>query len=503
MSSKRFICFTADKIYCSFKPLRIVKSIVINKASGTIVDLLLDVPDESEILEIIQFQGIIIPAFIDSHTHILGYAADKGLDLRGVNTWEEMAEIIKEAEPTHQHWLIARGWDESKMKEGNIPDKQWLNGIRNDIPVVLIRVDGHMAICNDRAIKESGLDSYNGKDFDRDRGFVKEEALNILHKAKPVVSLEQFIKNYSDLENWFLKHGVVGSCEAGINSNLVKYIEKLNPTIKHSVLLLAEDHNAQQINVLPFALSNGVKFNGIKMFYDGSLGSDTALLFDSYRSIENYYGLQVKPTEYYRHWLETLKNREGIIIATHAIGDRAVHEIAKLYSTIQPVGIKRIEHVQIIRDNTINLLRENNIIASIQPIHLLTDKRWIASKLNKSSLENAYRFKTLMNNVATILGTDFPVEEVNPFMNLYAAMFRKNPDEADAFHTQEALSIYESMDAYTSKAAKYSLLKGLGTLNRGSKASFVVVDRDFIEEPEHVASVHVKKVFIDGVQKFG
>ncbi|NPA34082.1 MAG: amidohydrolase family protein [Chlorobi bacterium] len=503
MSLKRFICFAADTLYCSFKPLRDIKSIVVNRASGTIVDLLLDVPEESEILEVVEFKGIIIPAFIDAHTHILGYAADKGLDLRGISTWEEVAEIIKTAEPTHQHWLIARGWDESKMQEGKIPDKQWLNAIRNDIPVVLIRVDGHMAICNDRAIKESGLDAYNGKDFDGNRGFVKEEALNILHKAKPVVSLEQFMKNYTDLENWFLRHGVVGSCEAGINSNLVRYIEKLNPLIKHSVLLLAEDHNAQQINLLPFTLSNGIKFSGIKMFYDGSLGSNTALLFDSYRSVKNYFGLQVKPTEYYRHWLETLKNREDIIIATHAIGDRAVHEIAELYSTVQPVGIKRIEHVQIIRDNTISLLRENNIVASIQPIHLLTDKRWIASKLNKSSLEYAYRFKTLMNNVPTILGTDFPVEEVDPFMNLYAAMFRKNPDEADAFHPQESLSIYESMDAYTAKAARYSLLEGLGTLDRGNKASFVVVDRDFIKRPEEVASAQVKKVFVDGIQRFG
>ncbi len=503
MNSKRFICFTADKIYCSFKPLRIVKSIVVNKKSGTIVDLLLDVPYESETLEVVQFQGVIIPAFIDAHTHILGYAADRGLDLRGISTWEEVAEIIKTAEPTHQHWLIARGWDESKMKESTIPDKHWLNAIRNDIPVVLIRIDGHMAICNDRAIRESGLNAYNGKDFDRNRGFIKEEALNILHKAKPLVSLEQFLKNYAELENWFLKHGVVGSCEAGINSNLVRYIENLNPVIKHSVLLLAEDHNVQHINSLPFTLSNEIKFTGIKMFYDGSLGSDTALLFDSYRSVENYFGLQVKPPEYYRYWLESLKNKAEIIIATHAIGDRAVHEIAELYSTIQPVGIKRIEHVQIIRDNTINLLRKNNIIASIQPIHLLTDKRWISSKLNKQYIANAYRFKTLMSNVQTIMGTDFPVEEVDPFMNLYAAMFRKNPDEADAFHPQEALSIYESMDAYTSKAARYSLLEGPGTLNRSSKASFVVVDRDFIKYPEQVASVQVKKVFVDGIQRLG
>ncbi len=503
MESKQLICFIADKIYCSFSPLRTAQSIIVDRISGKIVDVLHSVPEQNETLEIIKFSGIIIPAFIDSHTHILGYAADRGFDLRGISTWDEIAEIIKAAEPTHQHWLIARGWDESKMKEGNIPDKHWLNAIRSDVPVVLIRIDGHMAICNDRAIKESGLEAYNGKDFDRDRGFVKEEALNILHKAKPIVSLEQFLKNYTDLENRFLKHGVVGSCEAGINSNLIQYVEKINPIIKHSVLLLAEDHNAQHINSLPFTLSNGIKFTGIKMFYDGSLGSNTALLFDSYRNVENYHGLQVKPTGYYQHWLETLKNRENIIIATHAIGDRAVHEIAELYATIQPVGIKRIEHVQIIRDNTMNLLRENNIIASIQPIHLLTDKRWIVSKLNKLSLDNAYRFKTLKNNVQTIMGTDFPVEEVDPFMNLYAAMFRKNPDEADTFHPQEALNIYESMDAYTSKAAMYSFLDEMGTLGRGKQANFIVVNNDFVKYPEQVALVQAKKVFVDGIQRFG
>ena len=495
---KRFACFSADIVYCSFEPLKVAKSIIVDRASGNIVEVREDIPESGEAMDVIRLDGIVLPPFVDVHTHIIGYSADKGIDLRGIQTWEEVFELLKQSDPTHQHWLIARGWDESKMKEDTVPTKQTLNTIRNDIPIVLIRVDGHMAICNDRAIQEAGLLSYKGKDFDGNKGFVKEEALNLLHKKKPLVSLSQFLKNYIETEKHFLKYGVVASCEAGINHSLLPYVEKLKPILRHSVLLLAEQENYEHITQLPFSLNNGISLNGIKMFYDGSLGANTALLFDNYAGRTNYYGLRIKPIEYYTHWLSELRTKEDIIIATHAIGDRAVHEIATLYADIKPAGIKRIEHVQVVRNETISLMRNNEIVASIQPVHFLTDKNWLSNKLTIDTLQNSYRFKTLMQNVITIIGTDFPVEDVNTFINLYAGIFRKNPWEEESINAEESLNIVESMASYTRKAALWSMIDKLGTLEPNQEATFMVVNHDLVRNPDKLPATEVQAVFIKG-----
>ena len=230
--------------------------------------------------------------------------------------------------------------------------------------------------------------------------------------------------------------------------------------------------------------------NTIKLFTDGALGSRGALMLEEYSDDHGNHGLLLTPLEK----LEELSRRayeHNFAIATHCIGDSANRETLKIYADI--LGGKndrrwRIEHAQIIHPDDFHYFGDYNIVPSVQSTHATSDMYWADERIGEERLKGAYAYKQLLEENGWIPnGSDFPVEQINPFFGFYAAVVRKDqagyPDKG--FQTENAITREQALRAMTIWAAKAAFEEDLkGSLEKGKLADFVVTSKDLMSAPE-------------------
>ena len=197
-------------------------------------------------------------------------------------------------------------------------------------------------------------------------------------------------------------------------------------------------------------------------------------------------------------------------MCTHAIGDSANREILNIYTKV--LGGKndkrwRIEHAQVVNQNDFNLFKNSNIIPSVQPTHATSDMYWAKDRLGDERVKGAYAFKQLMQQNGWIpLGTDFPVEDINPFKTFLASVFRKDskgfPDTG--FQKENALSREETVRGMTIWAAKANFMeKEIGSLEKGKHADFIIIDKNFMSVQEtDILKINVISTYSNGKKVF-
>jgi predicted amidohydrolase YtcJ len=269
--------------------------------------------------------------------------------------------------------------------------------------------------------------------------------------------------------------------------------------------------------------SDTLRIGNVKIFADGALGPRTAAMLEPYNNEQENIGmLLLDAEELVEHG--RLAVDSGLALAVHAIGDRANHEVLKAYKQLREyerekntivkndtlansksrILLKhRIEHVQIIHPQDAPLLGELGIIASMQPIHAISDMN-MADRYWGERCENAYGWRTQLENGAKLaFGSDAPVEKPNPFWGMFAAITRQDFDGAPSpefWYPEQRLNFQQALHAYTTGAAYAAGMENrIGLLAPGYYADLIVLDEDpFTSTPEQLRDIRPSRTMIGG-----
>jgi predicted amidohydrolase YtcJ len=469
----------------------------------------------------------IYPGFIDAHCHFL-YDGLLGLqvNLVGTKSWKEVLDkVVLYANEHPRDWIIGRGWDQNDWPIMELPDKRALDSLFPSTPVWLTRIDGHAGIANQKALDLAGI--REGKEIlggervvknNRLTGVLIDNAMTEVQDVLPAYTREEKVQALLAEQKKAWEFGLTSVGDAGLVLNEIQLIDSLQKAgaLQMKMYVMAADDPA----TLDYYLQKGIDTSsqwltvtGFKFYADGALGSRGACLKKPYADLltkgRKEYGKMLKTRAYYAEKFWALKEA-GFQVCTHAIGDSANHEILSLYAAMLG-GVNdlrwRIEHAQVVDDEDIHYFHENSIIPSVQPTHATSDAPWAFERLGNNRVRLAYRYKTLLKeNGMLALGTDFPVEEVDPLNTFFAAVFRKSRTalgDATVFQPEEALSPEEALRGMTIWAALAQREEHKkGSLEIGKAADFVIINTDLLTATEdQVRLAKVINTFSNGVMR--
>ena len=499
------LIITNAKIYTVNAKFDIAESMAISNGKILAVGKNKDILKKYQSQNIQNLQGkSIFPGFIDAHCHFTGYATDKWkCELWGTKSWEEIIQkLIDYSKNAPMEWLYGRSWDQNDWPVKEFPNKAKLDELFPNRPVYLKRVDGHAAIANQKALDIAGITTntkINGGEIEvkngKLTGILVDNAMLLVEKYIPEISDEMAIQYFEDLQKTCFSYGLTSLHDCGISAHTFSLLEKAQDqnVLKMKIFALLEDNPTtydEWIKKGRFTKGN-ITFGGYKVYSDGALGSRGACLIHDYSDKKDWKGFLLSDQKHFETLAKKLKDND-LQMCTHAIGDSANRTILNIYGDV--LGIKndrrwRIEHAQIVDKNDFDLFGKYSIIPSVQPTHATSDMYWAEERLGKERLKYAYAYEDLLKqNDWLPLGTDFPVEEINPIKTFFAAVARKDaknfPDSG--FQKENALTREQALRGMTIWAAKAAFQeKELGSLEEGKSADFVVLNQDLMSIDEN------------------
>lgn len=454
----------------------------------------------------------IFPGMTDSHCHVWGLGMiHSGLDISGSFSKEETAKRALNNNFKRGEWIVGRGWNNELWQNSSIPDKSVLDDIFPDVPVALTRVDGHAVWCNSLALKiasisKNSMEPAGGlivKNSDGEpTGILVDNAMILINDLIPEFSdeqLEMFILKGLDIA---MNSGLTAVHDMDVSPRMINIYHKLNNENKLPIRVFAfvscQNEEIFEFGIKPF-ISNMFCIKGIKLYSDGALGSYGAALIEEYADKSNEYGLKLMDDE--SMYLKVEKAVvSGFDVAIHAIGDAAVNQVLDVYQKIrtnypQNKSNLRIEHSQIVKSESIQKFKELNVIASVQPIHFVSDSEMANKRLGEQRLINsAYLWKSFLNfGVLLIGGSDFPIESHNPFWGIDAYIKRQNKLPFSKELSKEILTKSEAFESYT-----INPYIALGVKNNGKITEGFVADLIITDETNEFEKIKIKCVIIDG-----
>lgn len=538
----------------------------------------------------IDLQGkLVTPGFNDAHLHFLrGALSLLTVNLQDAKTVEEakarVAAKVKEVKPGE--WIIGRGWDHT-LWGGKFPSKKDLEQIAPNNPVYLVRVDGHVAWVNSKALELAKIDKATknpeGGEIERDSsgeatGILKETSQGLVGDLIPQPTQEQLNKGMELALKMAREYGITSVQDnSGYETTKLyrQFLKADKLTVRVSEWMDFEDSveklKAQKAEFESFKDDkNRLKLGAVKGYVDGTLGSKTAAMLAPFSDDVGNSGIPRRPQEELTKMIVE-RDAAGFQITLHAIGDRANRmalngfaatidsdskkkEIVKFFDEYKnelekaikqnaatdditlkylrtsrgllcgihnfemPGGVAfdaphaleknylepcrhRIEHAQVVNPSDFKRFAELGIIASMQPTHAISDKRWAESRLGEYRVLGAYAWHFMQSySVHVPFGTDFPVESINPYQTLYAAVSRQDTDglPQGGWQPQEKLSIADAIRCHTYESAYAEFAeKEKGTIAAGMLADLVVHSKDLltIEAKEILTTEPVYTIF--------
>jgi predicted amidohydrolase YtcJ len=235
-----------------------------------------------------------------------------------------------------------------------------------------------------------------------------------------------------------------------------------------------------------------IRFGYLKAFIDGTIGSGTALMFEPFSDNPGSSGLAMMPYESFEKMVLTA-DKMGFQIGVHSIGDKGNNWTLNAFEKALKVNGRRDsrhrdEHTQTLLASDIPRFAELGVIASMQPTHCISDKRFYEKRIGTERSKGAYAWRSLLNTGAQLaFGTDYQVEPLNPMEGLYAAVTRKDRlgEEGDGWFPEQKLTMEEAIRFYTLGSAYAQFMEGRkGMIKTGYLADIVIVDRDLLTIPE-------------------
>jgi len=460
----------------------------------------------------------IYPGFIDAHCHFLSFIKSYDeVSLYGLKSWDETLEkVIQYAATNDNEWIIGRGWDQNLWPEKKFPNNQKLDSLFPDKPVFLVRVDGHAAIANKKALELAGIKPNtkisggtifieNGKPS----GVLLDKAMDAVLEIIPLPQPQKFAQLAKKAENDLFALGLTSLTDAGLRFNEVMFIDSLQKAgvlnMPIYAMLLPEQKNLEYFLSKGIYKTDKLHIRSFKFYADGALGSRGALLLNDYNDQPNYKGLLLTSPDTLKYYAK-LFYEKGFQMNTHCIGDSANRLVLDIYGEVLKETNDyrwRIEHAQVVNPNDIEKFKKFSILPSVQPVHATSDMYWAEERLGSERINHAYAYQSLLKqNGILVYGSDFPVEYPNPLFGFYAAVSRKDQNNfpSDGFNKSEALTREQALRSMTIWAAIGNFEENeKGSLEVGKDASFVVFDRDLLKIHENeLHQLKVVNTFLKG-----
>lgn len=490
----------------------------------------------SDNAQVIDCEGkTVIPGFNDSHMHLLMVGIGMAqADITAATSADQLVEIGKRFLEMHpearNRGIQAVGWNQDLFTgDKRLPTRWDLDKISTEIPIIMERVCGHIVTVNSKLLEMLGIHKgarqFPGGTWETDEN---GEPNGILTELVCFRANAQFAP-YSDAEykqmfqmaaNYALSHGItsvqsndVGTAPIPSDTTFriireiyeayecpLRYRHQMTFPSPEAFAQWAEGDKAQYL-----CQNSRLTLGPLKLFKDGSLGARTATVRQEYRDDLGNFGVEATSRTDMDAFC-AVAEKYGIQVVTHAIGDKAISDTVDSYETVLREGNPLrhgIVHCQITDHPLLERIGKDQLETMVQPIFLDYDMHAILSRCGEELSSTSYAFKTLAALGAGLsFGTDSPVEDCNPFPNLYSAVTRKDKNgwPEEGFYPQECVDVETAVDAYTVGSAHAEFReKDKGRLKPGFLADMVVLDTDiFTCDPMRIRDILPVLTIVDG-----
>lgn len=515
------------KVFTADEKFSVAEAVAVDGERIVAVGTSADLKRQYQAVKEIDLQGkLVTPGFNDAHVHFFrGALSLLTVNLFDSRTVDEAKQRVaaKVKETAKGEWIIGRGWDHT-LWGGKFPNRKDLDAVAPDNPVYLVRVDGHVAWANSAALRLAKIDKQTknpaGGEIERDAsgeatGILKETAQESVGALIPQPTKEQQTKGMELALKMARELGITSVQDNSGYETTKLYREFLKAnklTVRVAEWQDFEDSVAelkrQREEFASFKDdANRLKLTALKGYVDGTLGSKTAAMLAPFSDDAGNSGIPRRPQEELTKMIVE-RDKEGFQIALHAIGDRAnrmaldgfaeankqplsrdlfgktpaIKKVSHFDNVFVVSRRHRIEHAQVVSPADFKRFEELGIIASMQPTHAVSDKRWADSRLGEYRVLGAYSWHLMKSyNVHVPFGTDFPVEAINPYATLYAAVSRQDAEgmPVGGWQPQERLSIQDAIRCHTYESAYAEFAeKEKGEIKVGMLADLVVHSKD-------------------------
>ncbi|TVZ53440.1 amidohydrolase [Dokdonia sp. Hel_I_53] len=530
------LCFSCDKkqsvdlivtnanVYTVDSAFAKAESFAIQDGKFIAVGSSAEIAETYEAEKIIDLSGkTVLPGLIDGHCHFYGLGQNLQIaNLVGTNSFDEVVDKISAFAKVNREATVirGRGWDQNDWENKDFPIKDTLDILFPNLPVVLERIDGHAYLVNQKALDLAGINEntivdggeivvQNGKIS----GVLIDNPQRLIDDVLPTETKTQIANNLLEAQEVCFSYGLTTVNDAGLDKAIIEMIDSLQVSGALKMRVYAMISNNKE-NLDHYLINGKVKTDrlnvrSVKVYGDGALGSRGAVLKEAYNDKAGHFGAMVTPVKEINELARRVANAD-FQMNTHAIGDSANVVVLRAYNKVlQSKNDPRwkVEHAQVVSKEDFDVF-SNKILPSVQPTHATSDMYWAEDRVGAKRIKGAYAYKDLLNQSGlVVLGTDFPVEQVNPFYTFYAAVARKDLKQypKGGYQMQNALSRKETLKGMTIWAA-YSNFEETekGSIEQGKFADFIIMDEDIMTIAEDkIPSLQVSATYVNGEKVYG
>ncbi len=460
---------------------------------------------------------LVLPGFNDAHVHF-GPLDPDYIELRYTTNPSVFTEKVREQVAKSSPGQLIRGghWEHEMFTEKKWPTKELIDEVSKDNPVILSRADGHSVLVNSYILKASGITKATkapfGGEIQKDpatgepTGIIKENAMDLIKTGAKAKELSDQEKEEKIWQGYLL--ALKEARQLGVTSiqipgwgdfdaySKLKDEGYLTSRIDIGEPLTADHEKLNRYREIAEKYpreNDWIRFGYLKAFIDGTIGSGTALMFEPFTDNPETSGLAMMPYEEFENMVITA-DKLGFQIGVHSIGDKGNNWTLNAFEKAREVNGQRDsrhrdEHAQTLSPSDIPRFARLGVIASMQPTHCISDKKFVIKRIGEERSKGAYAWKSLADAGAAIaFGTDYQVEPLNPMEGLYASVTRKDRmgEDGEGWYPEQKISMADAIKYYTTGAAYAQFMEDRkGKLKAGYLADIVITDKDLFNIPDN------------------
>ncbi len=473
---------------------------------------------------------LVVPGFIDTHIHFYEWALKrKGIKLDDLTCLEELLDRVREAADSRPQgqWIIGQGWNETDWTAHCMPTRKTLDRVAPAHPVLLWRCDLHLATANSAALVLAGItadtpDPPEGR-IERDTtgeptGILRELSINLVRQAVAPPDADQVMETFEDAAKALHRRGVTGIHDVRLmadkdGASAFQTFQKLDQEGRLNLRSWVTLPGQHLDNIIDLGLRTGfgndrLRVGHVKFFSDGGMGARTAWMIDPYLDAE--CGMSLIDMDVLAQDIDKADNA-GLSVMLHAVGDRANRELINIFEALEsrrtfsgspyPAIPHRFEHVQMIRPEDADRLRNLNVALCVTPGNMVLDMNLIDLALGEKG-KWTYAFRQLMDTGAPVMFcSDCPVCDPDPLLGIHAAVTRMRADGTPegGWYPNSRVTVAEALKAYTLTPAAVHNAGDIGTIAPGKRADLVVLSRNILAiPPSQLPEVRVDMTLFDG-----
>ncbi len=467
-------------------------------------------------------QSTIVPGLVDAHGHV--ESLGRSLSIVSLLDAKSEAEAVKRTQSAPKsafqgEWLMGRSWDQNDWPGQQFPTKAALDAVFPTTPVYLSRVDGHAAWVNGEALRRAGITAAT-KDPEGGRilrdakgeptGVLIDNAMDLVATRIPTASDADLLKHLKLALETCARLGLTQVHDAGMDLRTFRLLQQWDMlgVLPVRLYVMADGQGAEGEQFLGLGTFSGrhLELKAVKLYVDGALGSRGAALHAPYSDEAGSTGLLLLSPEEFEKRASEFSER-GFQVAVHAIGDKANTLALDVLSKLNPALRHRVEHAQVLTAADVGRFAKSGVIASFQPTHATSDMPWAEARLGPERVKFAYAWRSVIDAGGKVaFGSDFPVEDPNPLLGLFAARTRTDAKGAPpgGWMPEQKVTGDEALAGFT-KGAAYAAFaeERRGVLKEGSDADFVVLPIDPVAgDPGALLDAKVQVTVVGGVDVY-